>query len=147
MVSPAVQPTDINLASGDSTDHKHPPGLRWQHWPWTSTCLQTAAGPQPQTWPRQQHSPPTSTKPQVVAQTSDIYWPQAVTRISNGNPDHGHPHEVRLQYGLEQGSWGTNMASKGSKDHRGLLKRSNPENQIRTRAIAHAQLVSGLRLV
>lgn len=50
----------------------------------------------------EQHSPPTSTKPQVVAQTTDIYWPQAVTRISNGNPDHGHLHEVRLQCGLEQ---------------------------------------------
>lgn len=98
-----------------------------------------------------------STRLQAVAQTTDIHWPRAATRTSNGNPDHGHIHmNVRLQYGLGQWVMGYQHDLQGQQGP----ERSSKEVQARklnilhlwtfccaefwTSGIAHAQYVSGL---
>lgn len=83
-----------------------------------------AAGPQNQTWPS------------ATARTTSIYmafsgnryktstWSPAAVRTTDTHMSFGLPH------GLVQGNMNTNRAFRGSKNHRGLWRRSNPENDL-----------------
>lgn len=46
-----VQPSHINIASGNSPDHRHLQGLWWKHGPWTLAQMPAVVGSWTQTWP------------------------------------------------------------------------------------------------
>jgi hypothetical protein len=64
------------------------------------------------------------TRPSVVAQLWTSVWSAAVVRTTDTHMNLGLPH------GLIQGNMDTNGASRGSKNHRGLSRRSNLENKL-----------------
>lgn len=60
----------------------------------------------------------------MVAQLWTSVWSPAAVRTTDTHMNLGLPH------GLVQGNTDTNGASRGSKNHRGLSRRSNPENEL-----------------
>lgn len=137
----APQAIHINMASGSGTAHIHQHGFGWQHRP----LILVVHGPQTLTQPRLQwengpkygpqwqHGPQTSTWPPVATWSTDTNmaswswlsaWPLVAAQTTDIHMSLG------LQQGLGQWTMDSNMASRSRTDHRGLSRRSSPENEL-----------------
>lgn len=92
--SAAAQITDFYMVFGNSMDHRHPHGLQWQPWLWTSAWLPVASRPQ------------TQSRPSMAALAMDINYTLGHSRTTVTNlaiTAHGHQYDFRWQHRTGQG--------------------------------------------